>query len=158
MTYTPKTGAACSCKRGVQRDNCPTCEGTGQVIDFAAIHARRYAERETLALCDGWPFDRMAEHLKAGRFVWLHVTEEQSDYALNVLPPLYVPHGFAIGEPNSDDAQGRTVYAFYTKAGGEWWATYTTREQFDERRRGLVRKLQDAGGFSKWAAGAGVQP
>lgn len=39
--YQPKTGARCSCKRGVQRDNCPTCEGTGMVINFAAIRARR---------------------------------------------------------------------------------------------------------------------
>ncbi len=42
--YQPKTGAPCSCKRGVQRDNCPNCEGTGQVIDFAAIRARRRPE------------------------------------------------------------------------------------------------------------------
>ena len=38
--YQPKTGAACSCKRGVERDNCPRCEGTGMVVDFAAIRAR----------------------------------------------------------------------------------------------------------------------
>lgn len=38
--YQPKTGTACSCRPGVQRDNCPTCEGTGRVIDFAAIRAR----------------------------------------------------------------------------------------------------------------------
>lgn len=38
--YQPKTGAQCSCRRGVQRDNCPACEGTGWVIDFAAIRAR----------------------------------------------------------------------------------------------------------------------
>jgi hypothetical protein len=38
--YQPKTGAKCGCKRGVQRDNCPTCEGTGWVIDFRAIRAR----------------------------------------------------------------------------------------------------------------------
>ncbi len=38
--YQPKTGAKCSCKRGVQRDNCPACEGTGFCIDFAAIRAR----------------------------------------------------------------------------------------------------------------------
>lgn len=43
MSYQPKTGAQCSCKRGVQRDNCPACEGTGWVIDFAAIR-RRVAE------------------------------------------------------------------------------------------------------------------
>lgn len=38
--YQPKTGQKCSCKRGVQRDNCPNCEGTGEIIDFAAIRAR----------------------------------------------------------------------------------------------------------------------
>lgn len=34
-----KIGAPCSCKRGQQRDNCPTCEGTGRVIDFKALRA-----------------------------------------------------------------------------------------------------------------------
>ena len=35
--YQPKTGAKCGCKRGVMRDNCPVCEGTGWVVDFKAI-------------------------------------------------------------------------------------------------------------------------
>ena len=39
--YQPKTGAKCGCRPGIHRDNCPNCEGTGQVIDFAAIRARR---------------------------------------------------------------------------------------------------------------------
>lgn len=39
--YQPKTGRACHCKPGIQRDNCPACEGTGQQIDFAAIRARK---------------------------------------------------------------------------------------------------------------------
>ena len=39
--YQPKTGAACGCRPGVERDNCSRCEGTGQVIDFAAIRALR---------------------------------------------------------------------------------------------------------------------
>jgi hypothetical protein len=38
--YQPKTGEACGCRPGNHRDNCPTCEGTGQKIDFAAIRAR----------------------------------------------------------------------------------------------------------------------
>ena len=37
MTYQPKTGQPCGCKRGQQRDNCPECEGTGQRIDFQAL-------------------------------------------------------------------------------------------------------------------------
>ncbi len=38
--YQPKTGQPCSCKKGIERDNCPQCEGTGQRIDFAAIRNR----------------------------------------------------------------------------------------------------------------------
>lgn len=38
--YQPKTGAKCGCKRGIERDNCPACEGTGMVIDFKAIRER----------------------------------------------------------------------------------------------------------------------
>jgi hypothetical protein len=43
MSYQPKTGARCLCRRGMERDNCPACEGTGWRIDFAAIHARAAA-------------------------------------------------------------------------------------------------------------------
>lgn len=35
--YQPKTGQACCCRPGAQRDNCPACEGTGMQIDFKAI-------------------------------------------------------------------------------------------------------------------------
>lgn len=48
--YSPKTGARCSCRRGVARDNCPTCEGTGWVIDFRKIHEAR-AAREAGERC-----------------------------------------------------------------------------------------------------------
>lgn len=34
-------GGACSCRRGIERDNCPACEGTGQRIDFAAHRAKK---------------------------------------------------------------------------------------------------------------------
>ena len=43
-TYQPTTGARCGCRPGVARDNCPACEGTGWIIDFRAIHARRDAK------------------------------------------------------------------------------------------------------------------
>lgn len=39
--YQPKTGQLCTCRPGIQRDNCTLCEGTGQRVDFAAIRARR---------------------------------------------------------------------------------------------------------------------
>lgn len=48
--YQPKTGQKCSCRLGIQRDNCANCEGTGWVIDFSAIRARsaRMVKRVTL--------------------------------------------------------------------------------------------------------------
>ena len=46
--YQPKPGAKCSCRRGVQRDNCPNCEGTGLVIDFKAIRGQTQSDGETL--------------------------------------------------------------------------------------------------------------
>jgi len=39
--YQPKTGERCGCKKGIERDNCPACEGTGWRIDFKAIHEKR---------------------------------------------------------------------------------------------------------------------
>lgn len=39
--YQPKTGAKCGCRRGVERDNCANCEGTGHVVDFRAIRNRK---------------------------------------------------------------------------------------------------------------------
>lgn len=39
--YQPKTGAKCGCRRGVERDNCANCEGTGFVVDFHSIRNRR---------------------------------------------------------------------------------------------------------------------
>ena len=36
-------GQKCNCRKGVERDNCPACEGTGIRIDFDAIRNRRKA-------------------------------------------------------------------------------------------------------------------
>lgn len=46
--YQPKTGQRCHCRPGIQRDNCPDCEGTGQRIDFAAIRAFKTTTKESL--------------------------------------------------------------------------------------------------------------
>lgn len=50
--YQPKTGQPCGCRRGIQRDNCAACEGTGWRIDFAAIRARENQREERKAKRD----------------------------------------------------------------------------------------------------------
>ena len=55
MSYSPKTGAKCFCRRGVQRDNCSSCEGTGHQIDFKKIreHTHEFVEGKSgkVAVC-----------------------------------------------------------------------------------------------------------
>ena len=44
MKGDPLTGSACGCKRGIERDNCPNCEGTGKAIDWRKFHADKKAK------------------------------------------------------------------------------------------------------------------
>lgn len=65
--YQPKTGERCSCRRGVQRDNCPNCEGTGWRVDFQAIRNRAKNPKASLdtriarALSKNEEFDDLVE-------------------------------------------------------------------------------------------------
>lgn len=45
--YQPKTGNKCFCRKGIERDNCPSCEGTGLQIDFKKIRERVFTCPET---------------------------------------------------------------------------------------------------------------
>jgi len=51
--WTPITGRPCFCRPGQARDNCPTCEGTGMKVDFAAIRAARQTP-PTCAQIERW--------------------------------------------------------------------------------------------------------
>ena len=47
--YQPKTGEPCSCRPGMERDNCPACEGTGQKVDFKKIREQNVIPAEKKA-------------------------------------------------------------------------------------------------------------
>ena len=34
----PYTGMACGCRKGLERDNCRDCEGSGKQIDWPKFH------------------------------------------------------------------------------------------------------------------------
>lgn len=44
MTHTLPTLGPCPCRPGLERDNCPACEGTGQQIDWPEYHRRKREE------------------------------------------------------------------------------------------------------------------
>ncbi len=60
--YRPKTGAKCECRQGVERDNCPRCEGTGMVIDFKAIREKPQQPAEGAQFTPGpWTIQRSTD-------------------------------------------------------------------------------------------------
>jgi hypothetical protein len=75
MVYQPKTGERCSCKPGVQRDNCPDCEGTGWRIDFRAIRARTKTTATWGVWCEVWG------GVTGRRTAWLRHNDTIAEYA-----------------------------------------------------------------------------
>ncbi len=45
--YIPRTGISCGCRRGIERDNCPNCEGTGRAIDWSAYWQEKHKTEVT---------------------------------------------------------------------------------------------------------------
>lgn len=82
--HQPKTGERCSCRRGVQRDNCPACEGTGWRVDFAAI-------RQRTAICSVLTrdmIDAYVEHADATRGeIWAAESIQHAPHKPEILPP-----------------------------------------------------------------------
>lgn len=60
------TLGACHCRQGIERDNCPNCEGTGQAIDWAAFHGQRFnVRRDAPAKAPTGFADRVMQRLTA---------------------------------------------------------------------------------------------
>ncbi|MCC7075376.1 MAG: DUF1419 domain-containing protein [Deltaproteobacteria bacterium] len=60
--------------------------------------------------------------------VLVEITEEQHDYMLNVLPPIYARGCFAMGEPVAHSADGVTFH-WAGKRGEQFFVCYGTRAQ-----------------------------
>ena len=118
MRDLPRLGP-CGCRRGIERDNCPSCEGTGQLIDWRAYHrlnpviwihpdGRRFSElqasRITLAPGERWTTERRVDPANVTPTVspyWVTgVTEEQHEQerAERQLDHRKSPDGFGRGQ------------------------------------------------------------
>ncbi len=109
----PKTGARCTCKRGVHRDNCPNCEGTGWVIDFAAIRARHQApatitRKQALAFIDG----------RAGKFFAVRFTKRSNGETREMSCRQGVKAHLAGGEPAYDFESKGLIPVYDMQAAG----------------------------------------
>lgn len=72
----------------------------------------------------------MAEHVyprEVGKVV--EITEEQAEYMLNVLPPIYGSGCFAVSEPYSHTDEGRARYHWCAKRGAKHFVTLGTKAE-----------------------------
>lgn len=53
---------------------------------------------------------------------WRAITEDDADYCLEVLPPIYFRGGFAVSEPVIHDGHNRPVYLCVKREGGKFFA------------------------------------
>lgn len=86
-------------------------------------------------------FDGITADYKTGRRVWREVTSNDYDYSLGVMPPVYVPGGFGVGEAANHEADGATVRTYYVEHGSRYFARDTTKARFCEDRRLLFVAL-----------------
>lgn len=62
---------------------------------------------------------------------WRAITEDDADYCLGVLPPIYFAGGFAVSEPAIHDAQDRPVYLCVKRERGRLFAKLAAIHEVD---------------------------
>lgn len=64
--------------------------------------------------------------------VWAEIDEAARDYAIGILSPEYVPAGFIIPEPMTDDHRGRPMYLCVVCRAGRYFAGYRAKDRTAE--------------------------
>ena len=88
-----------------------------------------------------WAYEEMEAEYEAGRATWFEVSEGFYYQALNVLPPVYAPGGFLVGEPWNHNRAGQAILAAFVKTGERYFGTMSTKAAFVERRAELMKAL-----------------
>lgn len=89
-----------------------------------------------------WAYDEIEADYDAGQHVWREVSEGFYWQALEVVPPVYAPGGFLVGEAWKHTANDEPVRAAFTKIGKRYFATIATAAEFPARRSGLIHTLR----------------
>ena len=91
--------------------------------------------------CADWPIPQLQKLRHDNADVWVCVPDSFADYMLEVVPPVYVPGGFLVGEPDSHDAQGYPVRLGFAHVNGQYFARYATKHDWPGLRISLLIAL-----------------
>lgn len=86
-----------------------------------------------------WAYGQITANYRAGRNVWVEVSPEFAQQALEVLPPIYQQGGFLVSEASCHNAEGHAVYAGFAQIGGRHFSRELTVKDFEP----AVQQLRD---------------
>lgn len=68
---------------------------------------------------------------KQPRDEWHRITQDDADYCLEVLPPIYFRGGFAVSEPVMHNDEGEAIYLCVREERGKFSARLATIREVD---------------------------
>jgi len=89
---------------------------------------------------DKWPFPRAVQLRQAGAEDWLEISQAHSDQLLGAVPPIFVPHGFYVGEEADFDRRGPIHALVLTYSGRNFLREVNLRK--DAREHAQLQLLQ----------------
>lgn len=96
----------------------------------------------------GGKYARWANAAAAEPDTWHQLTEDEADYCLGVLPPIYFDGGFAVSEEAHADAEGRPHFYAVVRVRAVFYGRHLHRGNMAREARALRDALE---------AGAGVK-
>lgn len=95
-----------------------------------------------------WPFPLVTELRHRGERAWVEISDEHADHFLEVLPPLYRPGCFMVGEPAAHADDGTPIHAAVVRIRTRYFMREirTTREVVAEEVAALRAHVAQAGG------------
>lgn len=88
-----------------------------------------------------WAYQEIEDNWKAGRDVWTEVTEDFYYQALEVLPPIYRPGGFMVGEAYTHTASD-AIHAGFVQTCGRFFARCCAVREFGALATTLRHSLE----------------
>ena len=75
-----------------------------------------------------WPWPEVSDARKRGDTSWFESTEDRHDYSLGVLPPIYFPGGFFMGEAADADERDVAIFSAWVCANGRYFVREIPRD------------------------------
>lgn len=103
---------------------------------------------QVLPASQEWAYVDLDADYKAGLSTWREVSEDFYWQALEVLPPIYAPGGFLVGEAHDHETSGHANYAGFVctgspgEYGSRYFARYCTVKEFPARVAELRTELR----------------